>query len=433
MVHCKSPYPDIAWKEVANFLEQWPGHGRVVAPIEFRETLGALFLDPQLLAKKRFLAEVHLVVLHKGRLSSLPSSFLPALRGQFQPVFANELFIAFARPSVTPSPTPCVPLFAPHLAALQEAHPLLLRKMYLRLRAFAAKLLRLGTYFFWRHPAFPIMRMYPRKVFQIVLSQFLRPAVYIGNHLALTRDLLGHSFVVDTRDVTIGYPLLLTGFWEPAVTALLNQILRPGFHVVEIGANLGYHTVFMASKIGPYGKLWAFEPDPRAFQLLGQNLDMNGLLDRVVPIQKAVFKTTGPITFRSFEKHLVLSGLFTSDHAAEKPREIVVDGTSLDDFFLPGTHVDILRMDAEGAEFFILEGAERIFSENANLKIVMEFNQDLIRKAGFEPSVCLEYLLGKKFSISILGKRGKPRRASLEEILNCPLCELYLVPNKRRL
>src|SRR5262245_7714777 len=106
------------------------------------------------------------------------------------------------------------------------------------------------------------------------------PSVYLGDHRALTRTIYGHAMLVDTRDLSLGPTLLLHGDWEGEVTLFLLGRLRPGMNVIDVGANIGWYSVLMASRVGSAGTLMAFEANPSAYELCHHNLVINGLIAR---------------------------------------------------------------------------------------------------------------------------------------------------------
>ena len=77
-------------------------------------------------------------------------------------------------------------------------------------------------------------------------------------------------------DVYIGRAIAIYGEYCPAEWAMLRQIIRPGMNVVEAGANMGTHSVDMARACAP-GIFYAFEPQPRLFQILAGNLALNNI------------------------------------------------------------------------------------------------------------------------------------------------------------
>lgn len=81
--------------------------------------------------------------------------------------------------------------------------------------------------------------------------------------------------VLDT-DVYVGKAVAVYGEYCPAEWALLRQLIKPGTNVIEVGANMGTHSVDMARACAP-GIFYAFEPQPRLFQILAGNLAINNI------------------------------------------------------------------------------------------------------------------------------------------------------------
>lgn len=79
-----------------------------------------------------------------------------------------------------------------------------------------------------------------------------------------------------TTDQYVGRSLELYGEYCPEEGKILRQAIRPGMTVLEIGANMGSHSVDMARACAP-GPFYAFEPQPRLFQILCANLALNGI------------------------------------------------------------------------------------------------------------------------------------------------------------
>jgi protein-L-isoaspartate O-methyltransferase len=57
-------------------------------------------------------------------------------------------------------------------------------------------------------------------------------------------------------------------FSDRHVAALLREIISPGMTVIDVGANIGFYTAFMANIVGEKGRVYAFEPSPHNFNLL---------------------------------------------------------------------------------------------------------------------------------------------------------------------
>jgi len=78
-------------------------------------------------------------------------------------------------------------------------------------------------------------------------------------------------------DSYVGRSLDLYGEFSEGEAQMFAQILRPGMTVLDIGANIGCHTVFMAKKVGPDGRVHAFEPQRIVHQALTANLALNAI------------------------------------------------------------------------------------------------------------------------------------------------------------
>src|SRR5687767_10087364 len=119
---------------------------------------------------------------------------------------------------------------------------------------------------------------------------------------------------------------------------LLKQHVKPGSVVVDIGANIGFYATLLSEMVGPKGKVHCFEPDQKNFAYLREYV--NGL-QNVIPSNKAV----GP---RTEKLKIYTSKDLNVDHRTYEPEEfgraLEIDAISLDDYFEPGTRVDLIKM-----------------------------------------------------------------------------------------
>ena len=105
----------------------------------------------------------------------------------------------------------------------------------------------------------------------------------------------GHRLHVGPRDQVVAQGLLVRGAWEPFETELFEQALAPGMVVFCLGAHIGYYALLAARRVGPRGRVYAFEPSPENFRLLVKNVEANGYRN-VIPVPKAVSNVTGRAT-----------------------------------------------------------------------------------------------------------------------------------------
>lgn len=171
----------------------------------------------------------------------------------------------------------------------------------------------------------------------------------------------------------------LAGRYEPEVTALFRDTVKRGMSVVDIGAFCGYYAVLSSRLAGPSGRVYAFEVDPGNHKYLVRNLEANGCAN-VVPVNKAVFRSTGRM---SMAFHAEADHHWVSDTEAG-PASTTVETVSLDDFFAAEgwPSVGLVKMDIEGGELAALEGMRELVRRNPDLKIIMEYDLENLRRAG---------------------------------------------------
>ena len=87
------------------------------------------------------------------------------------------------------------------------------------------------------------------------------------------------EMIFNVHDQHIGRSLDLYGEWAESELELLGLFIKPGDLVVDVGANIGTHTVFFAQRAGAAGQVYALEPQRIVFQSLCANLALNGLLN----------------------------------------------------------------------------------------------------------------------------------------------------------
>jgi FkbM family methyltransferase len=162
-----------------------------------------------------------------------------------------------------------------------------------------------------------------------------------------------------------------------------GKVLRPGGVAVDVGANIGVFSLMAALRVGPTGRVVAFEPHPRAFQRLVRNIEQNHLGETIVPIPAAVSDLPGVISFNPDS--------VTVHNSVDVAGSTKVPAVTLDDdLHISGVdHIDLLKIDVEGHEVSVLTGAERTLLRTAH--VVVEYqtaaNRELVvgrlERAGF--------------------------------------------------
>jgi len=202
----------------------------------------------------------------------------------------------------------------------------------------------------------------------------------------------GSRMYLDPDDQAIT-PWLRKGVWEPLETLLFEGELEAGDVVIDVGANVGYYTLIAAKLVGPQGRVYAFEPDPTAFALLTTNIELNGYTN-VVAINEALGSEPG-------ELELFLSRTNHGDHRLYDPGDdrvaVTVKVTTLDAALADVHGIDLIKIDTQGAECSILEGASAVLQRERDAGIIMEYTPKFIRAFGQDPAACLKRLDGYGF------------------------------------
>jgi len=157
--------------------------------------------------------------------------------------------------------------------------------------------------------------------------------------------------------------------YEPYETSLLMTLAVAGSTVLDIGANIGYHTVQFARAVGPAGRVFAFEPDPDNLRVLRHNIRTNNL-SNVVVVPKAVAQRSGRIDlFRSADNR--------GDHrvydSGDGRDSINIETIAVDDLLsdLAG-QVSVVKLDIQGAESGALRGMQRFLQEHPEAWVATE-------------------------------------------------------------
>ena len=239
--------------------------------------------------------------------------------------------------------------------------------------------------------------------------------IFIARQLSATvravRSVLGKSdrAMVKRRGIRwsldlnegIDFSIYLIGSFEPRTLGLYQKIVKPGQTVLDIGANVGSHTLPLAKLVGNSGRVVAFEPTDFAYGKLVVNIALNSeLSQRIVPMQSMLVADSQarlePALFSSWPLEN------SSDlHQEHKGRLMDTSGASvvtLDDAAdrLELSSVDFLKIDVDGYEYDVLKGGLRTLRIHKP-SIIMEFAPYLIKLEEFCGMVELLQKIGYRF------------------------------------
>jgi FkbM family methyltransferase len=168
-----------------------------------------------------------------------------------------------------------------------------------------------------------------------------------------------------TGDTVIGRSLDLYGEHSEPEIELFRQYLRPGMVAVDVGANIGTHTVPFAQSVGPNGRVLAFEPQSVLHQVLLGNAALNNCRN-VVAENKALGARSGSVVVPWLD--YAREGNFGALELGAWTQGDTVPRVTLDSYALDACH--LIKIDVEGMERDVLEGARSTIASHQPLLYV---------------------------------------------------------------
>ena len=221
--------------------------------------------------------------------------------------------------------------------------------------------------------------LFVRKVKNYSLSHLQTDYTEVfGNKLFLSKKGLG---------LTVSH----YGTYEKSESKIMEEEIKVGNIVVDVGANIGLHTLNMARIVGNTGQVFAFEPDPSNFKILEKNVKVNNY-QNIILEQKAVGDKHGRTTLYQSDNP-GMHRIFPQTKQAKG--QVQVELTSLDKYFIDSNLADkinFIKIDVEGLEFSVLKGMKNILKNNKKIKMIFEFMPKNIMEACFTPIELLNYL-----------------------------------------
>jgi FkbM family methyltransferase len=192
-------------------------------------------------------------------------------------------------------------------------------------------------------------------------------------------------------DIYISASLRREGIWEPYETALVQQTLKSGDTFLDAGANLGYFTVLAAACVGAQGKVYAFEPEPRNFDLLQQNVTLNGFDSRVEAARLALAAQAGVGQLHLHPENLGDHQLYSTDASRQVVTTELVAGAA--HLQARCERLDLVKIDTQGAEQEVVQGLLPLLKRSGpTLKMIIELTPYSLRQAGTDGAALIELL-----------------------------------------
>lgn len=171
-------------------------------------------------------------------------------------------------------------------------------------------------------------------------------------------------------DQSISVELLSGVKCEEAELSWCSGFLFPGATVLDIGANIGWHSLHYSRIVGPGGRVISFEPEPRNFELLCKNLLINGCNNasafKAVVMHEARPNVTLYLNPRNQGDHRIWA------YGNSGCKSVECYSLVLDEMF-PDVKIDLIKIDVQGAELLVLHGAKNLIQGQDRVALLVEF------------------------------------------------------------
>ena len=186
------------------------------------------------------------------------------------------------------------------------------------------------------------------------------------------KNSLGTLFSLDLQDYVMRQ-MYLYDIYEKNTVRHILKFAKPTDLFVDIGANIGAYSIIMANQLRN-GRVISFEPNKRAASFLQENIELNGIRNMTIePFGLSdknetaiMYSYTAGMTTASFNKGF------------DSPLKEEIPLITLDDYCEQNQigQIDIMKIDVEGHEPKVLEGAKDIISRSKGMKLIMEIDQN---------------------------------------------------------
>lgn len=248
----------------------------------------------------------------------------------------------------------------------------------------------------------------------------------------IIRRLLGMSEIVRCRrrgilwelDLKQGIDLsiYLFGAFEPEIVDYASHIIKPGAKVLDIGANIGAHTMRLAHLVGPSGAVFAFEPTDYAFEKLLRHIQLNpNLKNRIHAFQEILASSSEE------NKPQAICSSWPLDsnaevHAVHQGEAMSLNAAGVTTLDIAAEQqgwksIDLVKMDVDGNELFVLQGGKNFF-RRFHPPILMEFAPYLYQEHGYSLKDLVDFLSAMNYRCQLLPSQKEIDFSELPSIIS---------------
>ena len=180
-----------------------------------------------------------------------------------------------------------------------------------------------------------------------------------------------HKIYIDLMDCGVSRHVLFSTY-EAKETNIIREYLKPGSVFIDIGANIGWYTIQASHWVGEKGIVMAFEPRPSTFEYLSKSIQENGFRN-VRLFNIALSNAPGHLNLMKVDGQRNTGGSYLGTGVG-----IEVPLRTLDQLSEGLDRLDMIKMDVEGWEPMVIEGARKTIEKYKPI-IVSEISSDFLQ------------------------------------------------------
>lgn len=219
------------------------------------------------------------------------------------------------------------------------------------------------------------------------------------------------NIIINPKNGYLDAQIYAYGLYEKHIVKEIVENTKEGDVCVDVGANIGHHTIIMSQNVGKSGRVYAYEPIPKIKDQLDKSISLNEIKN-VETILIALSNTEEDLELNICNESIASSSIVNKMSTGEK---ITIKTKTLDSYNYP--KVDFMKIDVEGFEYNVLLGAEKTIATNLP-KIVIEYSPIYYRVNN--PSHSKDILsFFKKYNYTILDlEDGRKEIKDLDNFVN---------------
>ncbi len=256
-----------------------------------------------------------------------------------------------------------------------------------------------GSLILTRHPRPLLLRLAPPRWRLFLYYRFFRGKTKRPDLFRDAQLEFAPGVRMDLHEGDEGHgQMAFTGFYELKLSRHLRRLGKNGGLLVDVGANYGYFSLIWASQKSA-NRVAAYEASPRNQPALQSNIAKNHLSGSIAAKPLAAGNQMGRLGFLLGPADQTGWGGFASGGLSEKMVEVPV--VRLDEDLVGEKFIEVLKIDTEGADTWVLEGARGFLREKKIRHIFFEEHKGRMAKLGIEPGRAAELLTSFGYKLSV--------------------------------